>query len=292
MKKIILSLALAIGLLAFTQPANAVITYTITSGASGSFTASGNIFDGMTNIGTWTSTLSGTTIQEAYLGTGSIDPITFGMMTAGVATSNSAPELGLFMRMAPYSGPGTPGVQTYSIAFSATVNSGYLVNSIYVSAVVNPGPTNFGPNIRNGQTAVNNAEPGAQVATTPNTNVLTFSGFTGNAVLTETIDNLVQADGATIANNGTLNWKLGPFATTDGDSTAANVNWYVTIPSASAQTITYAANFGVGANGISTTAYNEAVGFGFNITVIPEPSTALLVGAGLFGLLVLRRRLA
>ena len=292
MKRNILSLALAIGLLAFTQPANAQITYDITSGASGSFTASGNIFDGMTNIGTWTSTLSGTTIADAYLGTGNIDPITFGIMTAGVAISNSAPELGLFMRMAPYSTAGTPGVQTYSIAFSATVNSGYLVNSSYVSAVVNPGPTNFGANITNGQSAVNALVPSAVAATTPNTNVLTFSGFTGNAVLTETIDNLVQADGATIANNGTLNWKLGPFATTDGDSTAANVNWYVTIPSASAQTITYAANFGFGANGFSTTAYNEAVGFGFNITVIPEPSTALLVGTGLFGLLVLRRRLA
>jgi len=46
------NLLIIVGLLGLVSPAEAAITYTITSGASGSLTAFGDIFDGVTNIGT------------------------------------------------------------------------------------------------------------------------------------------------------------------------------------------------------------------------------------------------
>jgi hypothetical protein len=186
---------------------------------------------------------------------------------------------------------GTGGTQTYTITFSATVGAGYTVNSAFISGRVASGPANFGPNIINGTTAnvspvLPPPAPAPVAATTPNTNVLTFSGFTGNAVLSDNLDNLVQADGALVANLGTLNWNQGER--NDGDFAGSNTNWYLTIPTSSGNTITYTADFGQGANGILTTAYNEAVGFGFDI--IPEPSSTMLIGAGVLGLLVRRRR--
>ena len=291
MKNIARNLLVTFGVLGLVSPAQAVITYTITSGASGSLTASGNIFDGITNIGTWTSTLTATTISDAYNGSGTLASVSTSVVTAGVATLNSAPQLGLFMRMNPYAGPavnniGTPGVQTYSLAFSATVGTGYSVNSAFISGRVQPGPDNFGPNIINATTAVNQGSPGAVIATLPNSNSLTFSGFSGNAVLTDAGDNLVQATAATIVSGGTLNWRQG--GNSEGDFSGLLTNWYVTIPSFSGNTITYAADFGQGANGVWTTAYNEAVGFGFDI--IPEPSSTMLIGAGVLGLMVRRRR--
>jgi len=290
MKNISRNVLIIVGLLGLVSPAQAVITYTITSGASGNLTASGSIFDGMTNIGSWTSTLTATTISDAFNGSGTLAAVSTGVVTAGLATSNSAPQLGLFMWMAPYTGApnliGTPGVQTFSIAFSATVGTGYSVKSAFISGRVAPGPTNFGPAIVNGTSAKALNSLGAVIATLPNTNSLTFSGFSGNAVLTDTDDNLVQATGATIATGGILNWKQS--ARPDGAYLEANTNWFVTIPSASALTITYAADFGQGANGVWTSAYNEAVGFGFDI--IPEPSSTMLIGAGVLGLLVRRRR--
>lgn len=295
MKNIARNLLVTFGVLGLVSPAHAVITYTITSGASGSLTASGNIFDGITNIGTWTSTLAADVVADAYTGTGAVTPIGLSLVTAGLATSNSAPQLGLFMRMTPYDTPSsslTGGTQTYTITFSATVGAGYTVNSAFISGRVAPGPANFGPNILNGTTAnlfpvLPFPAPAPVAATTPNTNVLTFSGFTGNAVLSDPLNNLVQADGALVANLGTLNWNQGPTSA-DGDSSALETNWYLTIPTSSGNTITYAADFGQGANGILTTAYNEAVGFGFDI--IPEPSSTMLIGAGVLGLLVRRRR--
>jgi len=292
MKNIARNLLITFGVLGLVSPAQAVITYTITSGASGNLTASGSIFDGITNIGSWTSTLTATTISDAFNGSGTLAAVSTGVVTAGLATFNSAPQLGLFMRMAPYTGAdpitliGTPGVQTFSIAFSATVGAGYSVNSAFISGRVTPGPTNFGPNLINATSAVALFSPGAVAATTPNTNSLTFSGFSGNAVLTDTGDNLVQATAATIVSGGILNWRQG--ATPNGDNLAADTDWYLTIPTSSGNTITYAADFGQGANAVWTTAYNEAVGFGFDI--IPEPSSTMLIGAGVLGLLVRRRR--
>jgi len=280
MKKIILSLALAIGLLAFTQPANAVITYTVTSGASGSLTSSGEIFDGLTLVGTWTSTISGQTTPAANLGDFPLSALSASVVTASTTTINSAPLLGIAIRMTPFTIDPSPGVANYTLTYSATItNANYSLISSYISGRTVPGPGNFGPVILNN---------GALAA--GNTNVLTFSGFSGNATLTEgAAGNLVQNTGATFASGGTLNWAQGPNPL--GDTPSADTNWYVEIPTASAQTITYVADFGLNALGtIHTNAYNESTGFAFNI--IPEPSTALLVGAGLFGLLVLRRRLA
>jgi len=145
---------------------------------------------------------------------------------------------------------------------------------VSISGRASPGPGFYSPTI------TNNASDRAVAST--NTNSLTFSGFTGNATLADDasdgFDNLVQTNGTTLVSGGTLNWALGSGAS--GARPAAETNWYVTIPTASAQTITYVADFGTGRNAadnltIYTSAGNETTGFSFDIVLIPEPSAAV-----------------
>lgn len=286
--KITRSLLITFGVLGLVSPADAVITYTITSAATGVFTHSGNIFDGATLIGTWTSTISGNTISDALSGTGTIATLAATNVTAFLPTANSAARLGIGIRMQPFSGTGTPGVVDYTLAYSATITApGYSLVSSYISATTDPGVTNYGPTFTNGISG----SPPVTTSATGNTNVLTFSGFSGLATLTEGIpDNLAQITGASFASGGTLNWTpptITPILPS-GDRPTADVNWFVTIPTASAQTITYVANLGQATNGVYTTGYNETTGFAFDI--IPEPSSAMLLGAGVLGLVIRRRR--
>jgi len=176
----------------------------------------------------------------------------------------------------------------FTLAYSATITNGaYQLNNSYISGRSQPDFAFQGPTIRN------NVGPNAAIPST-NTNLLTFSGFTGNATLTDDasdgFDNLVQANGDTLISGGTLKWALGSGLA--GSHPVAETNWYLTIPTDSAQTITYVADFGTGTNSSSTLIYtsggNETTGFSFDI--IPEPSSAVLLGAGLFAIFLRRRR--
>ncbi len=292
---------LTFGILGFISPVEAVITYTITSAPSGLNTYTGNILDSGTLIGTWTSTITANVIADAIRGTGAITAIPVGNLSAFLPTANSAPDLGIGIRMQPYTGDATPGVTSrgvvnFNLTYSATLTApGYSLLNSYISATTGPGVTNYGPNFTNGGYTNSTTYPSpapARAVAAGNTNVLTFSGFTGTATLTEGIaDNLAQANGHTFTSGGTLNWTpstISPLIP-DGDRLAANANWYVTIPTANSQTITYNANMGTNADGtIYTPAYNETTGFSFNI--IPEPSSAILFGAGILGLVARRRR--
>lgn len=272
------TLLITLGLLGLASQAQGQLIYAVTSGGSGSFTASGTIFDGATSVGTWTSTISNAfTISNDATGQGTVDPAPASIFSTLAATQNSAPNLGITIRMNPGSlgGPPPAGMTRFTLAYSATITNGaYQLNNSYISGRSQPEFLFQGPTI------TNNASDRAVAST--NTNSLTFSGFTGNATLADDasdgFDNLVQANGTTLVSGGTLNWALGSGAS--GARPAAETNWYVTIPTASAQTITYVADFGTGRNAadnltIYTSAGNETTGFSFDIVLIPEPSAAV-----------------
>ncbi|TAG11347.1 MAG: PEP-CTERM sorting domain-containing protein [Verrucomicrobia bacterium] len=183
----------------------------------------------------------------------------------------------------------TPGVLTFNLQFSATVtNPGYILNNSYVSgraAVPTPLFGFVGPAQTVG--AFGSSIPPVQ-ATQPNTNTLTLSGFSGLAEVNDAGGNLVQNTGDTFASGGTLNWLASGQPA--GDWAQADVNWHVKMPTASGNTITYSGNMGQGANGIVTSSFNEIIGFSFDITVIPEPSSSLLLALGSTAGIFSRRR--
>ncbi len=188
----------------------------------------------------------------------------------------------------------TDGVSSFLLTYSATIidPAAYSLTSSIIFGRIGPGPEHGGPTPSNN--IGNPLNPLFQADPNTNTNSLTFSGFTGNPVLTDTKNNLLQDSGEFPSR--ILNWTAG--ANLAGDRPASEVDWYVTMPGNGA---TYFADYGTSTNTrivngvpvvtvISSSPYNEATGFGFNIKAIPEPSTVVLLAVGLLGLAKHRHR--